>query len=55
VFKKSKRRSNLITSESITPASEAASLYQRDKEQDTVQWEAVMLWTSCNTLLTKEN
>lgn len=47
--------SNLITFQSVTAASEAASLYQRDKEQDTVQWKAVTLWTSRNPLLTMEN
>lgn len=54
VFRRAKVGSDLIAFQSVTPASEAASLYQRDKEQDTVQRKAVALWTGCNPLLTKE-
>lgn len=43
--------SDLITFASVAPA----SLYQRDKEPGTVQWEAGTLWTSSNPLLAKEN
>lgn len=35
--------SNLITFQSVTPASDAAAVYRRDKEQDAVQRGAVAL------------
>lgn len=43
--------SNWVTFASVAPA----SLYQRDKEPGTGQWEAGTVWTSRNPLLPKEN